>query len=68
MAEVQAGSPRPAEYEAPLAEADNRVASFDEHDKSPLKRAQHFLHSSPSAVPLLVLIGSVAIFAATGQR
>jgi fructose transport system permease protein len=62
MAEAEAGNPQAAEYEKSLAEADSRVASFDEHDKSPLKRAQHFLHSSPAAVPLLVLIFSVVIF------
>jgi fructose transport system permease protein len=62
MAEVEAGNPRPADYEATLAEADSRVASFDERDRSAIRRIQNFLHSSPSAVPLLVLIGSVAIF------
>jgi fructose transport system permease protein len=51
-----------AEFEKPLAEADNRVASFDERDRSPIRRLQHFLHSSPSAVPLLVLVLSVALF------
>src|SRR5581483_10213590 len=62
MAEVQAGNPQAAEYEKRLAEADTRVASFDEHEKSAVKRIQHFLHSSPSAVPLLVLVLSIAIF------
>jgi fructose transport system permease protein len=62
MAEVQAGNPRPADYEKHLAEADGRVASFEEHDRSAVKRIQHFLHSSPSAVPLLVLILSIALF------
>jgi fructose transport system permease protein len=62
MAEAQAETRRAAEYEQHLAEADNRVASFDERERSPLERAQHFLHSSPSSVPLLVLILSVALF------
>jgi fructose transport system permease protein len=51
-----------AEFEKPLAEADTRVASFEERDRSPIRRVQHFLHSSPSAVPLLVLLLSVALF------
>jgi fructose transport system permease protein len=62
MAEAEAGNPQAAEYEKSLAEADTRVASFDEHDRSAIKRIQHFLHSSPSAVPLLVLIFSIVIF------
>ncbi len=62
MAETQAGNPQPAEYEKHLTEADQRVASFDEGEKSSILRVQHFLHSSPSAVPLLVLIVSVALF------
>ena len=62
MAEVKAGGAKPAEYEKPLAEADARVASFDVSERSPIERLQHFLHSRPSSVPLLVLILSVALF------
>jgi fructose transport system permease protein len=62
MAEAEAGKPQPADFEQRLEEADSRVASFDEGERSALGKAQHFLHSSPSAVPLLVLIGSIAIF------
>jgi len=62
MAEAEAGKPQPADFEKRLAEADSRVASFDEGERSALGRAQHFLHSSPSAVPLLVLVLSVVIF------
>ena len=62
MAEAKAGGVQPADFEKSLAEADTRVASFDERERSPIERIQHFLHSSPSAVPLLVLIASVAIF------
>jgi fructose transport system permease protein len=62
MDEAKAGGAQSAEYEKRLAEADTRIASFDERERSPVERIQHFLHSSPSAVPLLVLIASVAIF------
>ncbi|MEZ5924182.1 MAG: ABC transporter permease [Hyphomicrobiaceae bacterium] len=46
-----------------LDQADTRVASFDEHARTPLQTFQHFLHSSPSAVPLIILALSVALFA-----
>ena len=62
MAEAKAGGVQPADYEKPLAEADTRVAAFDERERSPIEKIQHLLHSSPAAVPLLVLIASVAIF------
>ena len=50
------------EFEASLDESDKSVASFDDANKSPLRRAQHILHSNQAAVPLIVLILSVAIF------
>lgn len=50
------------DYEAVLKGSDSKVASFDEH-KSALKRFQHFLHNTPSAVPLIVLLASIAVFA-----
>ncbi len=49
------------EFEKVLEKSDTSVASFDEPD-SLLRRFQHFLHSSPAAVPLIVLIMSLAIF------
>lgn len=49
------------EFEKVLDKSDTSVASFDEKN-SPLKRIQHFLHSSPSAVPLIVLVGLIIIF------
>jgi fructose transport system permease protein len=62
MADAKAGGVQPADFEKTLADADTRVASFDERERSPIEHVQHFLHSSPSAVPLLVLMASVAIF------
>ncbi len=49
------------EFEKVLDKSDTSVASFEEQD-SALKRFQHFLHSSPAAVPLIVLILSIAAF------
>lgn len=50
------------EFEKVLDTADRSVASF-EHQGTPLiKRAQHFLHSTPAAVPLIVLLLSIVVF------
>ena len=48
------------EFEKVLDQSDTSVASF--HSKSPLQRVQHFLHSSPAAVALIVLVLSIAVF------
>jgi fructose transport system permease protein len=50
------------EYEQVLKESDKAVVSFDDTHRSLLKNAQHLLHSNQAAVPLIVLILSVAIF------
>ena len=50
------------EFEKVLEQSDMSAASFESHIKSPLEKAQHFLHSSQAAVPLIVLILSVAVF------
>ncbi|RWM18227.1 MAG: ABC transporter permease [Mesorhizobium sp.] len=55
MAQVQ-------EYEKALSNSDASVAAFDEHGTSIVKRIQHFLHSTPAAVPLIVLVLSIAVF------
>jgi fructose transport system permease protein len=52
----------PQEFEKALSSSSTEVASFDRHEKSPLERFQHFLHSSPAAVALIVLILSIAVF------
>ena len=50
------------DFEKVLDESDTSVASFhDSHD--PLRRIQHFLHSTPAAVPLIVLVMLIAFFA-----
>ena len=50
------------EFEKVLTGSSTQVASFDTHDKTPVQKLQHFLHSSPAAVPLIVLVLSVAAF------
>jgi fructose transport system permease protein len=50
------------EFEKPLDRSDTTVVSFDDAHKSVLTRAQHVLHSNQAAVPLIVLILSIAVF------
>ena len=50
------------EFEKDLGQSDTSVASFESHVKTPFEKAQHFLHSNQAAVPLIVLILSIAIF------
>jgi fructose transport system permease protein len=50
------------EFEKVLSSSDTSVASFDESGKPLLKRFQHFLHSTPAAVPLIVLVLSILVF------
>ena len=53
------------EFEKALSSSDTTVASFDEHGTSVIKRIQHFLHGSPAAVPLIVLLLSIVVFGLT---
>jgi fructose transport system permease protein len=53
------------EFEKALANSETSVAAFDEHGTSLVKRIQHFLHSTPAAVPLIVLVLSIAVFGVT---
>lgn len=62
MSEPQAASKPQMEYEKVLSGSSTQVAQFDTNDKTLLQKFQHFLHSSPAAVPLIVLLLSVAIF------
>jgi len=49
-------------YEAGLEGASTAVAEFHE-EKTLLKTVQHWLHQTPSAVPMIVLAVSVVVFA-----
>lgn len=61
--------PQKAEFEKVLDKADTKVAEFRPEQEPPLKRLQNALHSHPTAIPAIVLIVSVAFFAALiGER
>jgi fructose transport system permease protein len=55
MAEAQ-------EFEKVLSGSDTTVAAFEDHGASFVKRVQHFLHSTPAAVPLIVLVLAIVVF------
>jgi fructose transport system permease protein len=56
------------EFEKVLGGASTQVAQFEEHH-SGIKRLQHFLHSNPAMVPLIVLIALVIFFGiAKGEK
>ena len=48
------------DFEKTLDQSDKSVASFE--DRSLLRRIQHFLHSTPAAIPAIVLIVSIIVF------
>ena len=50
------------EFERSSSERHSRLPPSSEHASRRLKRLQHFLHSNPAAVPLIVLVLSIAIF------
>lgn len=59
---------QPQEFEKVLAGSATSVAQFQEKH-SPLRRLQHFLHSNPAMVPLIVLVATVLFFGiARGER
>lgn len=52
-------------YETAVDGAAESVAEFDDTSKTVLSRVQHALHSTPSLVPLIVLVIAIGIFTAT---
>ncbi len=56
-----------AGFEEGLKGASDRVAEFHEETRF-LKKLQHWLHQTPSAVPLIVLVVSVVVFALLSQN
>lgn len=64
MGEPNTAAQSSQEFEKVLVNSSTEVASFDTHDKTPLQKLQHFLHSSPAAVPLIVLVLSLIGFGA----
>jgi fructose transport system permease protein len=63
MTDASAQRAQPQEFEKVLTGSDTSVAKFDAHERSGIEKVQHFLHSSPAAVPLIVLIVSLLVFA-----
>lgn len=51
------------EFEKVLDKSDTTVAAFE--DKSFIRKVQHFLHSTPAAVPFIVLVSAIVIFGLT---
>jgi fructose transport system permease protein len=49
-------------YETGLQGASDRIADFSEPRRSVLKHLQHWLHQTPSAVPMIVLIVAIVVF------
>lgn len=62
MSEPHAAAHPHQEYEKALSGSSTEVASFDPHQKTLMQKVQHFLHSNPAAVPLIVLVLSIAVF------
>ncbi|SLN48128.1 D-allose transport system permease protein AlsC [Aquimixticola soesokkakensis] len=50
------------EFEQTLDASDKTVASFEHESRGFVDRLQHALHSNPTLVPVIVLIGAVAVF------
>lgn len=57
-----ANAPQMPGFEEGLKGASDTVAEFHE-EKGPIRRLQHWLHQTPSAVPMIVLVAAVAVFA-----
>ncbi len=55
-------------YEAGLQGASDRVAEFAEPKRGLLKHLQHWLHQTPSAVPMIVLAISIVVFAFASEN
>lgn len=62
MTDASANAGRPQEFEKVLSGSDTSVANFEIEKKSPIEKAQHFLHGNPAMVPLIVLVLSVLVF------
>jgi len=54
-------------FEDGLKGASEKVAEFQD-DKSTLKRVQHWLHQTPSAVPMIVLMVALLIFGVLAEN
>ncbi len=50
------------DYEKAITGSPEQVAEFEDHNKGLVGRLQHILHTNPSLVPLIVLIGAIIVF------
>ena len=50
------------DYESTAKSSSDQVAQFEEHGKGFVHKLHHALHQTPSLVPLIVLVASVAVF------
>ncbi|MCQ0989245.1 ABC transporter permease [Jiella marina] len=55
-------SSKGSDYESSLKDSDSSIAAFEQKHRGVLGTAQHFLHGSPTMVPVIVLILSVIVF------
>ena len=60
--EARVSTPTDQSFENAAIAAESQVANFDTERKSFLEHIQHGLHRTPAAVPLIVLIISIAVF------
>lgn len=49
-------------FEDALDTSPSELVSFEQEQKTPLQHLQHWLHRTPAAVPLIVLLASIALF------
>jgi fructose transport system permease protein len=59
---VSTSPPTSDQYESAADAADTRIASFETERKSLIEHIQHGLHKTPAAIPLIVLMMSLAVF------
>ncbi|MTH96234.1 ABC transporter permease [Roseibium sp. RKSG952] len=62
MASKNSTTRGPSDFEAAVAKSPQAVAEFEDHHHGFVHKLQHALHQTPSLVPLIVLILSIAIF------
>lgn len=59
---TEAQSDRNVHFETGLDESATDVVSFESDEKTLLEKVHHWLHKTPAAVPLIVLLASIALF------
>jgi fructose transport system permease protein len=51
-------------FEANLDKADTPVQAFEQDDRTPLRIVRAFLRTNPTAIPAIILVGSILLFGA----